>query len=135
MSTIIYTFLLSFLILIIHAVCTFIIRCMHNYLCIMCYAYCILLFCRWFMLYVVFDYEIFCIMYTRCNEQRGRGVVLCAMYEGRGRGGIEVGVRRRYPTFTPRAIFNSPGPSTLLTTHPTMWHNTITPISSFRVGI
>lgn len=71
-----------------------------------------------FILCVVFAYALFCIMYTICNEQRGGGVVLCAMYEGRGRGGIEVAVRRRYPTSTLPSIFNSPGPSTLLTTLP-----------------
>lgn len=66
----------------------------------------------------VFICALLCIMYTICNEQRGGGVVLCAMYEGRGRGGIEVAVRRRYPTSTLSSIFNSPGPSTLLTTTP-----------------
>jgi len=88
-----------------------------------------------FILCVVFVCALFCIMYTRYDEQRGRGGCFVYSVRGVGEGGIEVGVRRRYPTSTPRAIFNSPGHSTLLTTLPPMWHNTITPISSFRVGI
>ena len=70
-----------------------------------------------FILCVVFAYALFCIMYARYNEQRGRGGCFVCSVRGVGEGGIEVGVRRRYPTSTPRAIFNSPGHSTLLTIH------------------
>lgn len=65
----------------------------------------------------VFVCALSCVMYTRYDEQRGRGVDLCAIYEGWGRGGIEVAARRRYPTSTLPSIFNSPGLSTLLTIH------------------
>ena len=74
--------------------------------------FCVHLLC---VLYTDIYYYVLCMRYTMNNEEGG--VVLCAMYEGWGRGGIEVGVRRRYPTSTPRAIFNSLGHSTLLTIH------------------
>ena len=102
--------------------------------CVSCILYIAsLLVCLYCALYLFVHYSALCIRDTMNNEEGG--VVLCTVCEGWGRGGIEVGVRRRYPTSTPRAIFNSPGHSTLLTTLPPMWHNTITPISSFRVGI
>ena len=92
-----------------------------------------LLVCLYCALYLLMHYSALCIRYAMNNEEGG--VVLCTVCEGWGRGGIEAAARRRYPTSTLPSIFNFPGHSTLLTTHPTMWHNTITPISSFRVGI
>lgn len=65
----------------------------------------------------VFVCALFCVMYTRYDEQRGRGGCFVYSVRGVGEGGFGRRARWRYPTSTLRSIFNSPGHSTLLTIH------------------
>ena len=118
MSSIIYTFFYLFLILFFMMQYTFLlfVACTITYvLCAMHTVYCCFVVVLCCMLYLFVHYSVLCILDTMNNEEGG--VVLCTVCEGWGRGGIEVGVRRRYPTSTLPSIFNSPGHSTLLTIH------------------
>ncbi len=93
-----YTFLLF-----VACTITYVLCAMHTVYC--CFV--VVLCC---MLYLIMRHSVLCIRDAMDNEEGGVFCVQCA--RGGGGGGLEVGVRRRYPTSTPRAIFNSPGPST-----------------------
>ena len=82
----------------------------------------------------VFVCALFCVMYTRYDEQRGRGGLFCVQCARGGGGGIWSAGEVEVPHLHPQGNFQLPRPFDPIDNPSTIWHNTITPISSFRVG-
>ena len=90
-----------------------------------------LLVCLYCALYLFVHYSALCIRDTMSNEEGG--VVLCTVCEG-GEGGNWGWRAAEVPHLHPTVNFQLPRPFDPIDNPSTIWHNTITPISSFRVG-
>lgn len=90
-----------------------------------------LLVCLYCALYLFVHYSALCIRDTMSNEEGG--VVLCTVCEGGGGGELRLACGGGTPP-PPYGQFSTPQAIRPIDNPSTIWHNTITPISSFRVG-